>query len=191
MMKATRRRDLILSLVAAGALIAVTPSAGQAQSSRSIEPDPADVASPDAVVKAAYDAISRAPGEDFDWERFKSLHLPDARLVPATEQTGGEFQVLTVDEFSAWIDGWQAQSAPIGSEADAGFFERQIHGITHRYGDIAQVLSTYGKGVHGGETTPIGLNSFQLVHHDGRWWIVSVIWDEIPGAGPIPEKYMP
>jgi len=184
MKKKTRMKWMMampaLSLVFAPALPAQAPDAR-----------PEDVTSPEAVVAAAYDAISRAPGENFDWERFKSLHLPDARLVPATEQTGGEFRVLTVDEFSSWIDGWQAQSAPIGSEADEGFFERQIHGITHRYGDIAQVLSTYGKGVHGGETTPIGINSFQLVHNDGRWWIVSIIWDEIPGAGEIPQEYMP
>ena len=172
-------------------LLISMPPALLAQSNRAVEADPADVASPEAVRHAAYEAVSHAPGKHRDWDRFRSLHLPDAVLVPATEQTGGEFRVLSVEDFIAWIDAWQAEAMPIGSEADTGFFEREINAVTERYGDIVQVMSTYAKGVHGGEPEPAGLNSFQLVFDGERWWIVSIIWDEIPGAGPIPAKYMP
>lgn len=187
MTKKMRSASLSLLLL----LFAAAPAALQAQSNRTIEADPADVASPEAVIAAAYDAISHAPGEPRDWDRFRSLHLPGAVMVPATEQTGGEFRVLSVEDFIEWVDDWQAQTAPLGSEADVGFFERQIHAVTQRYGDIAQVMSTYGKGVHGGEAEPAGINSMSLVYDGNRWWMVSITWDEIPGAGPIPEKYMP
>lgn len=36
-----------------------------------------------------------------------------------------------------------------------------------------------------------GVNSFQLVYGDGRWWIASVAWDEENGAGPLPARYLP
>jgi hypothetical protein len=142
-------------------------------------------------VNAAYDAISRAPGEPSDWDRLRSLHLPDAVLVPATEQTGGEFRPMSVDEFIAWADAWLQETAPIGSDADHGFIEREVHAVTERYGDIAHVMSTYAAGAADGQTQITGVNSMQLVFDGQRWWMVSVIWDEIPGAGPIPAKYMP
>jgi len=149
------------------------------------------VASPGALISAAYEAISRAPGEPSDWDRFRSLHLPDAVLVPATEQMDGEFRPMSVDEFIAWAEAWLQEAMPIGSESDTGFFEREVHAVTERYGDIAHVMSTYAAGVPGTEAQPAGVNSMQLVFDGQRWWMVSVIWDEIPGAGPIPEKYLP
>lgn len=180
-----------IALLSVLAVLVTAPATLHAQSNLTIEADPADVASPEAIRNAAYDAISRAPGEPIDWDRFRSLHLPDAVLVPATEQTGGEFRVMSVDDFIAWVDAWQEETAPIGSEADLGFFEREINAVTERYGDIAQTMSTYAKGVHGGEPELAGINSMQMVFDGTRWWMVSIIWDEIPGAGPIPAKYMP
>ena len=187
----TLKNTTKVALLSVLLVLVAAPPALRAQSNVPIEADPADVASPGAIRKAAYDAISRAPGEPIDWDRFRSLHLPDAVLVPATEQTGGEFIVMSVDDFIAWVDAWQEETAPIGSEADLGFFEREINAVTERYGDIAQTMSTYAKGVHGGEPQLAGINSMQMVFDGTRWWMVSIIWDEIPGAGPIPAEYLP
>ena len=70
-------------LLLAAALAAPAPAAAQTW------PVPADVASPEAVVAATYEAINRAPGGPFQWDRFRSLFRPDATLLPAVEQTGG------------------------------------------------------------------------------------------------------
>jgi hypothetical protein len=155
-------------------------------------PIPADVASPEAVILAAYDAIAHAPGENFDWDRFRSLHLPGALLVPNTEQTGGTPRVLSVQEFIDWIDGITEAEAAIGSEADKGFVEEQVHIALDRYGDVAQAMSTYEKHYWGeDQILGRGVNSFSLVFRDDRWWIVSIVWDEEDGAGPIPDAYLP
>ena len=155
-------------------------------------PRPEDVASPEALVEAAYASISRRPGENFDWDRMASLFLPSARLVPNTEQTGGEFRPMSPEEFRRWIDDWYAANAPIGGPDDMGFEERQVHAVVERYGDIAHVMSTYEKRFWGGEEVlGRGINSFQLVRHDGRWWIAGIVWDEEDGAGPIPAEYLP
>lgn len=153
------------------------------------DPRPEDVASPEAIVLAAYDAIAHAPGEPFDWPRFRSLHLPDARLIPNTEQREGSFDVLSLDEFIAWID---AVTPAPGSENDHGFVEEQIAAEVERYGDIAHVFSTYQKHVWGSDQIlGRGINSFQLVHDGQRWWIAGIVWDEEDGAGPIPADYLP
>lgn len=168
--------------------LALAVSSDQAFAQETLE---ADVASPDAIVDAAYGALMRAPGENFQWDRFRSLFLPQALLIPNTEQTGGTFRTLSPEEFIAWIDGWYAENAPIGGPNDKGFAEEAVHNEVHRYGDVAQVFSTYQK--HFWDDDQIlgrGVNSFQLVYHEGRWWIVSIVWDEESGAGPIPDEYL-
>lgn len=176
-------RTLLFALVAFGGLAAAGPAMAQ------VAPRPADVESPEAIVLAAYAVIAREPGASFDWDRFRSLFLPEARLISNTEQRQGSFDVLTPEEFIAWVDG---ATPPPGSDSDQGFQEEQIASQVVRYGDIAHVFSTYQKHFWGSdEILGRGINSFQLVHNGGRWWIVGIIWDEENGAGPIPAEYLP
>lgn len=152
------------------------------------EPRPGDVESPEAIVLAAYAVIDRAPGEAYDCERFRSLFLPEARLIPNVEQTGGEFRVLTPEDFIAWAE----SVTDVGGPEDKGFQEEQIATTIERYGDVAHAFSTYAKWFwEGEEVLGRGINSFQLVRRDGRWWIVGIVWDEECCAGPIPEAYLP
>jgi hypothetical protein len=66
--------------------------------------DPADVASIDAIINAAYDGISGAAGEKRDWDRERSLFYPGARLIP-TAKPGANHglapQMLDVEGFIA------------------------------------------------------------------------------------------
>jgi hypothetical protein len=151
---------------------------------------PADVESPQAIVKAAYDALARAPGQPFQWDRFRSLFLPEARLIPNTEQTQGRFTVHTVESFISWIDaGWKNV---IGTANDRGFSEDEVKSHVEQYGDIAHAFSTYEKHIwKDPEVRGRGVNSFQMVKKDGRWWITGIVWDEETGAGPVPARYRP
>lgn len=173
----------LLRTAAAAAILLAAASPASAQTAA-----PADVATPEAIVQALYETVQRAPGESYQWDRMRSLFLPGARMIPNTEQTGGEFRVLTVEEFIAWIDG----ATVVGGADDKGFAEEQIASQVERYGDIAHVFSTYQKHFHG-DTTILGrgINSIQLVRRDGRWWVTSIIWDEETGAGAIPARYLP
>lgn len=147
-----------------------------------------DVASPEAIVHAAYEAIERAPGENFQWDRFRSLFLPEARLIPNTEQTGGAFRVLSPQDFIDWIDG----ATVVGGANDKGFAEEEVHHKIERFGDIAHVFSTYQKRFwEDDQILGRGINTFQLVHNQDRWWIAGIVWDEENGAGPIPDTYLP
>ena len=149
-------------------------------------PLPEDVVSPEAIVEAAYAAIQRAPGENYDWDRFRSLFIPQATLIPNTEQAGGQFLVLSPEDFIARIE----KGTNIGGPNDQGFAEEAVFNKVEHYGDIAHVFSTYQK--HFWKQDQIlgrGINTFQLVHNGGRWWITGIAWDEENGAGPIPEKY--
>lgn len=169
----------LLLLATSSTSVAQTPAAG-----------PADVASPEAVVRALYETVSRAPGQPFQWDRMRSLFLPGARMIPNTEQTRGTFTPHTVESFITWIDqGWRPV---IGTPNDRGFAESGVANVTEVYGDIAHVMSTYEKH-RWGDTTVLGrgINSIQLIKKDDRWWVTSIIWDEETGAGPVPAKYLP
>jgi hypothetical protein len=177
--------------IASTAFITTVVSWGSATTVGAQEyPRAEDVASPEAIVLAAYASIARAPGENYDWDRFRSLHLPEATLISNPEQRAGSFDVLSVEGFIDWID--RATEPIIGTSQDLGFSEDEIHNVVNRYGDIANVFSTYEKHFYG-ETQNLGrgINTFNVVFHEGRWWIVSIVWDEESGAGPIPEKYLP
>lgn len=149
-------------------------------------------ATPGAVVDAAYAVIQRPPGERHDWDLFRSLFLPQGVMIPNVEQTGGQFTALSPAGFANWID----RSTPYGTPQDRGVAEEEVHRVVEQYGDVAQVFSTYQKRFwDSDQVLGRGINSFQLVRHDGRWWIVGVAWDEeYPspdhGGGPIPARYL-
>lgn len=173
-MKATAT---LLMLAAAGLAV---PAGGTAQSA-----DPADVGSIDAIIAATYDVISGAAGEERDWDRFRSLFVPGARLVPVGRPPGGAWRtrVMTPEEY---IEG----SGPF--LVQNGFFEREIGRVTERYGHIAHLFSAYESRQNAGDAEPFarGINSFQLMYDGTRWWVVSIFWQGESEEFPIPDRYL-
>lgn len=179
---------LLFLWVLSGALF-VTPT--HAQPGESTESwtrpaaDPADVESPSAIVEAVYDVISAPAGERRDWERFRSLFVPDARLIPTDRQDGTpNLRVFTVEQFIGDLD-WEE----IRKE---GFFERGIHAKTERFGDIAHVFSTYEtrRAKEAPDPFQRGINSFQLWNDGDRWWIVTIFWHDEREGAEIPTRYL-
>ena len=147
---------------------------------------PADVASPDAILAAVYEVISGPKGQKRDWERFRSLYLPGARLIPtgAKKDGAGSFaRVLSPDEY---VD----RAIPI-FEKD-GFYETEAARRMERYGNIVQIFSTY-ESRHDPKDAPFarGVNSFQLFFDGTRWWVVTVFWQGETAESPIPKEFLP
>jgi hypothetical protein len=73
-----------------------------------------------------------------------------------------------------------------------GFFEREIARRTEAFGTIVHVFSTYESRRAKDEPTPMarGINSIQLTTHAGRWWIVTVMWDQERADNAIPAQYL-
>lgn len=173
-------------------VVALSTATFPAATSAQHTPAPEEVATPEAIIASLYATFQRAPGERIDWDRFASYFAPGALMVPNTEQTNGEFRVMSVDEFSTWIEGIFAEHSPIGSPLDHGLAEEEIHSVMERYGDIVQVMSTYERRAWDSDVVDgRGINAITLVQNAGRWWIVSIVWDEESGAGPIPPRYSP
>jgi hypothetical protein len=148
---------------------------------------PADVASPDAILAATYDVISGPAAQKRDWDRFRSLFVPGARLIPTVaKKTGGgyETRVITPDEYAKYADAYFQKN---------GFAEREIARKAERYGNIMQIFSTYESRHDASDAQPFarGINSFQLFYDGTRWWVVTIFWQEETPDTPLPKEFLP
>lgn len=147
-----------------------------------------DYTTVDGIMTELYASVTREPGKPFAWDRLRAIMLPAGIMLPQRQQTQGESRILNVDEFISWIDeGWRSI---IGTPQDQGFFERQTNVVVEQYGDVAHAFTTYEKGPYEPRRVIArGINSVQLVKRDGRWYVLSITWDEENSGGPLPAKY--
>lgn len=182
-------RTLLLLLTSASFLFsqtASTQSAPTAQTSPAVQARAEDVQSIDAILAATYDVISGPAGKKRDWDRFRSLFYPGARLIPTGKrpnETEVRARVLSPDDYVE-------RSAPF-LEKD-GFFERGVSNKIDRFGNIAHVFSTYESRHAADDAKPFqrGINSFQLVNDGKRWWVMTIMWQGETADNPIPAEYL-
>ena len=86
------------------------------------EANPADVATIDSIITAAYDGISGPAGTKRDWDRERSLYIPGARLIPMGVEAGREGVDLAPHILD--IEGFIARVEPFFDES--GFYEKEI-----------------------------------------------------------------
>jgi len=154
--------------------------------------NPSDVDKVDHLVASLYDVISGPASKPRDWERFRSLFLPDGRLgvvvpeMPATKDAParkGDAAFLTPDMYVQRDDPYFKTH---------GFFERSIANRVEEFGNLIHVWSTYESRHAENDSQPFtrGINSIQIVHSRGRFWIASVLWDDERPGLTLPEKYL-
>src|SRR5690348_15762105 len=165
-----------------------TPSASTAtpQSASPAQANEDDVRSIESILAATYDVISGPAGKKRDWDRFRSLFYPGVRLIPTGKrpnETEIRARVLSPDDYVE-------RSAPFLEKE--GFFERGVSNKIEKFGNIAQVFSTYESRHNAGDAQPFqrGINSFQLVNDGKRWWIMTIMWQAETPENPIPQEYL-
>lgn len=162
-----------------------TPLSGQDGPLPSPPADPQDVATVDAIVAAVYDVISGPAGEARDWDRWRSLFLPEARLVAMSVTPAGDtrYRVMTPEDYVALAG---------NSLEESGFFESEIGRTQEEFGPLVHLFSAYESRRTLADPEPFarGINSFQLMHHGDRWWVLTVYWTSERPDLPIPEKYI-
>lgn len=148
--------------------------------------NPADVASLDAILAALYDVISGPAGQKRDWNRFRSLFVPGARLIPTQHPQNGAARsfVLTPADY--------VERAAPGLEKN-GFFEKEISRKVEQFGSVTHAFSTYESRRTAADPQPFsrGINSIQLLNDGTRWWVVTIYWDAERAGLTIPGKYLP
>ena len=153
--------------------------------------NPGDVDTVDHLIASLYDVVSGPAGQR-DWDRFRSLFLPDGRIgvvVPEISATKdapasrGDAIFLTPDIYAKRDDPYFKTNS---------FFERSIANRTEEFGNLIQVWSTYESRHAKNDSHPFtrGINSIQIAHSRGRFWIASVLFDDERPGLMLPEKYL-
>jgi hypothetical protein len=139
----------------------------------------------DAIIAAVYDVISGPAKTPRNWDRFRSLFISGARLIPTGRRPTGEVgsRVLTPEEYIQ-------RSSPILEQN--GFFEREVSRRVEKFGNIAHIFSTYESRRSKEDEKPFarGINSFQLMNDGKRWWIVTIFWQAEDEKNPLPAEYL-
>jgi hypothetical protein len=145
-------------------------------------PRPDDVKSIESILAALYGVISGPAGER-DWNRFRSLFLPQGRLTAATKRPDGTYRIrpMSVEDYAKGAGDYFAQH---------GSFESAIVSRIQTFGNVSQVFSSY-ESRHAAGEAPFarGINSIQLLYDGNRWWIVSILWDEERAGNPLPKEF--
>src|SRR5947209_12874756 len=152
-------RMILLLMLVIVSFVFTQSSLTQSQSAAppAVEAKPGDVNSIEAILAAVYDVISGPAGKKRDWDRFRSLFYPGARLIPTGKRPNEseiEARVLSPEDYVE-------RSAPFLEKE--GFFERGVSNKVDRYSNIATVFSTYESRHHADDAKPFqrGINSFQ------------------------------
>lgn len=164
---------------------ALAQSNPNATATATVPARPSDVASVDAIIAALYDANTTMVDQKRDADRFRSLFVSGARLMPTAGGATGMrvIRIQTVEDYVRQASGGQPRH---------GFSEREIARTTEAFGNIAQIFSTYETHRDSTDTHPVhGINSIQLFNDGTRWWVVSVLWDNERPDKPIPSAFLP
>lgn len=156
----------------------VSPGAAESQAVRD------DVATLDGIMNAYYEVVSGPAGVPRQWERDKSLHIPDAQVVIVRDDSTGVpiGRAITIGQYHEMS----------GAVASSAFYEYEIHRVTQRHGAVAHVWSTYEwRRDEDGPVAGQGVNTIQLYHDGERWWITSWMFDGRADAPAVPAEYLP
>lgn len=152
-----------------------------------------DVDSIDGIVTALYASVSFLDNDQPDWDRFRTLFHPQARMArvdpgqtarPASERDAEAIRVTGIEDYI------ERTTAAIAAGTVRGFVERELTRRTEVFADVAQVFSTYERSAEAGEVRR-GINSFAIVKDGDRWWIVSLSWTDETDDGVLPTRYLP
>ena len=140
-------------------------------------PDPL-TASPTVIVDACYDLISFEAGSGPQWERFRSLFLPEAVLT--LRVFPGDAEVTVMD-----LDAYMEKQMREGMKEE-GYSETVLQRTEMIYRDIAESRVLFH--MQFGDAAPFtAIDVFQLVRRGGRWWVASIISDILEPGEPIPQ----
>jgi hypothetical protein len=146
----------------------------------------AEVTSIDGMMSAMYAVISGTAGKQRDWGAMRSLFFPGAILIRTAPDRNGKLtaNVLTPDDYVTRAGKYFETH---------GFFEHEISRKIERWGNIAQIFSTYESRTAEKDQKPLarGINSIQLYNDGKRWWILSIAWQEETPELPLAKDYLP
>ena len=127
--------------------------------------------------------ISMDIGEERDWDEYRNLFLPTAQKMSIRKTRDGQerMSVMNIEEFVR----------NVGPLYPRDGFEEYAIGLTvNEFNGIAVVFQSFYCKNLTGTYEKRGINSYQLVYLNDRWWIASTLFTNESDATPLPDKYL-
>jgi len=142
-----------------------------------------DTKSPESLMLAALDVISGPKDEPREWERFRNLFLPSAQLGITGKGPNGEsrHRMFGLEDFIK-------NNGP--SYARTGFFETELGHKLEKWNGIASAMQAYKWTIPDTDQMQRGVNNYQFIQGEGRWYITNLIFTNETEQNPIPETYI-
>jgi hypothetical protein len=153
----------------AGSAMAQAPDAGCALPS---EPE---------GIPAALDAAITGPA-DKDRDCMKALLIPEARMMFVSLGADGA-PTYTLQTLDDWI-------ASVKPRGHVMLEEKQLKFNLERYGNVAQLWSSYALHVDGKQAAR-GVHSIQAIKEAGGWRVTGIMVQAESATAPLPRKYLP
>lgn len=186
MLKHGRRRSRITLILGTMLAIAAAPAPTGAEEQA--------WATAEGLVREIYAAVSATGGQTPDWDRVRGFFLPEAVIVLRTSRT--TMTAFSVDGFLKEFIDFYERPMTVGDKALQpkvdGFAERVVEMKLWVFGDIAHALVLYEAQVPGWPRPPLqGIDSWELLRRDGRWWIAAVTNEVVTPERPVPPELRP
>jgi len=134
------------------------------------------------IVQETLRAVSIKKGQQIDTAYYRTLFLPTATFtVVGKENNEYAHETMSLDDFLATLtDEYYSK----------GYFEQSTGQIIEEFNGMAQVIQSF-EGLDSDNMVGKGVNSYQLIYSDGRWWIANMVWAMSYDNGQdIPAKYL-
>jgi hypothetical protein len=147
-------------------------------------PDSNAVKSIDGIVKEVLRLQSGERGKTRNWKALRNLFLPTATFTILNIDSGGSLrkptETVSLDDFIELMH---------DDYYEEGYLEYETGKAIDEFNGIANVFqSFYGKDSKNEEAR--GINSYQLVYFEKRWWIANLLWTLETDKVKIPKKYL-
>ena len=145
-----------------------------------IIPDSTSVSSIDGIVNEVLRVLSGTKDQERPWDWFRHLFTEQAQVTMIKHiENDNEIEIISIDSFLE-------RMAPGLAAFD--FLEYETGKVVDEYNGLAQVFQSYV--VKQGPVEERGINSYQLVYSQNRWWISALAWSSNNNGQDIPEAYL-
>ena len=126
--------------------------------------------------------ISGDIGEERNWDEYRNLFLPTAQKISISTRNGkSRARAMNLEEFVRNVGPLYARD---------GFEEYAIGLTVNEFNGIANVFQSYYCKNLLGTYEKRGVNSYQLVFMNDRWWIANTLFAAESEDESIPDKYL-
>lgn len=140
---------------------------------------------PEGVAAKMLEFISCEKGEEKDWDEYRNLFLPSAQKLSYRPMQGQSIsrqtKSMNIEEFVRYA----------GPNYPAKGFEEIVIGLeVNEFNGIANVFQSFYCKTPDGSYEARGVNSYQLVYLNQRWWIAHTMFSNETEDVKLPNKYL-